>query len=237
MSDFTFDPPPETYHEWSAYLVIERGPAPDKRYDITAVTNTLGRSPGNEIVIHDPEISRRHAQIVQQEHGFAIEDMGSTNGTFVNGQRCAGLTSLRAGDRIELGDTVSLIFHMAAPMATTSPDPDDEDTADLPPVKVPVAQSRPSPPGSVAADQYLRVPPNVPPDVPPDVLPSDARPEGRTTRMVLGCGLAAVLLLCCCGALVIFLDSYNQGQYLYCGGLRPLWEVVLSPLGFNPGCP
>lgn len=238
MSDFTFGPPPETYHELSAYLVIERGPAPDKRYDITAVTNTLGRSPNNEIVIHDPEISRRHAQIVQQQHGFAIEDMGSTNGTFVNGQRCTGLTPLRGGERIELGDTVSLIFHMAAPAAHTSPHPDDEDTADLPPVKVP-------PPGITATDQHLDVSPDVSPgvsvgvsaDVSPDVLPSEARPGGRTTRMLVGCGLVAVLLLCCCGALAIFLDSYQQGQYLYCGGLRPFWEVVLSPLGFNPSCP
>ncbi len=228
MNDFTLSPqpgsPPGSSPGSTAYIVVERGPTPDKRHDITAVTNTIGRSPQNEIVINDPEMSRRHAQIVQNGNSFTVEDLGSTNGTFVNGQRCTGATPLRHGDRIEFGDTVSLIFYQTAVAAPTMPAPafhlEDEDTADLPPVK---PSSRPPVAPTYPQDQYR---------------PSEEAPSGRrNNRMVLGCVLAVILLMCCCGILVVVLDSYQQGQYLYCGGLRPLWELVLGPLGFNPLCP
>jgi hypothetical protein len=226
MSDFNDGLASEPYFGPPAYIVVERGPTPDKRYELTAVTNTIGRSPGNEITINDPEISRRHAQIVVQGQGFAIEDLGSTNGTFVNGQRCAGRTPLRHGDRIEFGDTVSLHFYTAVPqpaappaaMPRPAPRLDEEDTADLPPVKAP-------PRYPTAVDPYQ------------SAYPAQEQAGGRSNRLLLGCVLLAVLLLCACGLLTFFLDSYNQGQYLYCGGLRPLWEMVLGPLGFNPICP
>jgi hypothetical protein len=223
MSDFTLSPPPNPSRGITAYVVLERGPTPDKRYEITAVASTIGRSPQNEIVINDPEMSRRHAQIVQKGEGFTVEDLGSTNGTFVNGQRCMGSTPLHHGDRIEFGDTVSLIFYQTAVAPPLMPAPpihlEEEDTADLPPVKPP-----PRPPVSASfQDQYL---------------PAAEAPGGRrTNRVVSGCVLAVVLLICCCGILVIVLDGYQQGQYLYCGGLRPLWDLVLGPLGFNPLCP
>lgn len=224
MSDFTLSPPPQLPQATNAYVVLERGPAPDKRYDITAVTNTVGRSPQNEIVINDPEISRRHAQIVQRGDHFTVEDLGSTNGTFVNGQRCHGPTPLRHGDRIEFGDTVSLLFYQTVAAATAVAPvapfhPDDEDTADLLPVKPPPRAV--APPQAAPQDQYL---------------PAD-EPRPRNTRLLLGCVLAVVFLMCCCGILLVVLDSYQRGQYLYCGGLRPFWELLLGPMGFNPLCP
>lgn len=224
MSDFTLSPPPGPSQGMTAYVVLERGPTPDKRYDITAVTNTIGRSPQNEIVINDPEMSRRHAQIVQQGNSFTVSDLGSTNGTFVNGQRCTGATPLRHGDRIEFGDTVSLLFYQTAVPLQTMPSPpihlEDEDTADLPPV---IPPPRPPLVAPHSQDQYL--------------LADDAQPGRRRNRLALGCVLALVLLTCCCGLLLVVLDGYQQGQLLYCGGLRPLWELVLAPLGFNPLCP
>ncbi|MCP4357572.1 MAG: FHA domain-containing protein [Chloroflexi bacterium] len=227
MSDFPFDPPPASPSGLSAELVLERGPTPDTRFVVTAVTHSIGRSPNNEIVINDPEISRRHAQIVPQGNQFAIEDLGSTNGTFVNGQRCAGLTPLKDGDVVELGDTIGLRFVQAAAAAHTPSGLDDEDTADLPPIQPPAQQ-----PLSAVKEPPAEPYPNVPPA---DQIYET--PRSRSTQLVLGCGLAFVLLICCCGTLGIFLDSYNGGQYLYCGELRPFWETTLGPLGFNPLCP
>jgi hypothetical protein len=223
MSDFPFGPAPEPGSNIVAELVIERGPSPEQRLPVTAVASTMGRSPNNEIVINDPEISRRHAQILQQAAGFAVEDLGSTNGTFVNGQRCVGVTAVRDGDIIELGDTVRLRFvQMGAIRLHTE---DDEDTADLMPVQPP---ARPTPASNYAA-----------PAPPPLVSPSADYPlaEGRSNRMLIGCVAGMLLLVCLCLILVLFLESYNQGQYLYCGGLRPFWETVLGPFGFNPICP
>ncbi|MEX2196544.1 MAG: protein kinase [Thermoleophilaceae bacterium] len=54
----------------------------------------------------DPEISRRHAMVASADGDLTIEDLGSTNGTFVNGHRLEAPCRLSAGDRIEVGDTV-----------------------------------------------------------------------------------------------------------------------------------
>jgi pSer/pThr/pTyr-binding forkhead associated (FHA) protein len=67
---------------------------------------TLGRATINEIVLlHDSKVSRHHARIDKKEAGFTIVDLGSTNGTYVNGKRVAS-SALAPGDVIKLGDTV-----------------------------------------------------------------------------------------------------------------------------------
>jgi len=222
MSDFPIDSAPESGQIPPAELVIERGPSPDKRFQITAVANTIGRSPNNTIVINDPEISRRHAQVLQQDAGFAVEDLGSTNGTFVNGQRCVGVTAVSDGDIIELGDTVRLRFVLSGAAQITE---DDEDTADMLPVRPPAQPAAAA--GQAASSQPLYVAPSV------ETYPV----EDRSNRMIIGCVSGVILVICLCMLLVLFLESYNQGQYLYCGWLRPFWQVVLGPFGFNPICP
>ena len=65
----------------------------------------LGRE-GTEIVVADPEVSRRHAAIREHQGGVAIEDLGSTNGTFVNDRKVQGVQPLSNGDEVRLGNTV-----------------------------------------------------------------------------------------------------------------------------------
>jgi pSer/pThr/pTyr-binding forkhead associated (FHA) protein len=66
---------------------------------------TIGRSPGAEIQIDDPFASGRHARIYERGGLFYVEDMGSTNGTYLNGERLASQELLRAEDRIRIGGT------------------------------------------------------------------------------------------------------------------------------------
>src|SRR5688572_28209634 len=72
---------------------------------------TFGRSqPGQGTLAGDPELSRAHARITSPPGGgLAIEDLGSTNGTFVNGQQISGPQPLRAGDTIKLGQTEMVV--------------------------------------------------------------------------------------------------------------------------------
>jgi predicted component of type VI protein secretion system len=86
------------------------GPNPGKSYDLTQDELTIGRDVSNHIVINDPEVSRRHAKLTSQTDGYIIEDMGSTNGTFVDGQRLMGPHVLRHGETVMLGEKVSLVF-------------------------------------------------------------------------------------------------------------------------------
>src|SRR5262249_50782360 len=67
----------------------------------------LGRDQSNPIRLHDTEVSRRHAEVRPADDEYRIVDLGSANGTFVNGQP-VDQAPLRSGDRLQLGQTVML---------------------------------------------------------------------------------------------------------------------------------
>ena len=64
----------------------------------------IGRSPGADIVIADEFVSARHARIAPTGTGAVVEDLGSTNGTLLNGGRLMAPSSAKAGDVIDIGD-------------------------------------------------------------------------------------------------------------------------------------
>src|SRR4051812_49744108 len=69
-------------------------------------TVTVGRDPAAELVLSDDQTSRRHATITPDNEGATVTDLGSTNGTFLNGTIVTEPRRLRPLDRIELGETV-----------------------------------------------------------------------------------------------------------------------------------
>ena len=70
-----------------------------------ATITVIGRDPSCDRVLPHPEISRRHARLVRTPEGLTIEDLGSTNGTFVNGTRITRPTLLHPSDLVALGST------------------------------------------------------------------------------------------------------------------------------------
>src|SRR4051812_7191446 len=83
------------------------------REQILSAGSTIGRE-GCDVNLMDPEVSRRHATIRDQGGSLGIEDLGSTNGTFVNGTRITAVTVLNDGDEVRLGNTVWSIRGAAA---------------------------------------------------------------------------------------------------------------------------
>ncbi len=66
----------------------------------------IGRSPNADIMISEPFVSGNHARLTIQGPALVLEDLGSTNGTLVNGHLIGQPVTLRAGDDVQIGDVV-----------------------------------------------------------------------------------------------------------------------------------
>jgi hypothetical protein len=81
-----------------------------REHPLTGETITIGRALENDIVITSKRVSRGHARVRREGWRVILEDMGSTNGTFLNDERVLTPMELHDGDRVTIGD-VTMIFH------------------------------------------------------------------------------------------------------------------------------
>ncbi len=89
-----------------AILWVRRGPGQGSTISLSEGMMLMGRASHNDIVVEDPSVSRQHAVIRGDRDGYWIQDVGSRNGTYVNGSLLEGEGQrLRDMDRIELGGT------------------------------------------------------------------------------------------------------------------------------------
>ena len=103
----------------TANLVVRQGPQAGMSFPITGNQIVIGREEGLDIILQDAEASRRHTRISWQGGQFIIEDLGSTNGTFVNGVQITTPQMLNPGDSIGIGQT-ALVFQMSGAQAGPS---------------------------------------------------------------------------------------------------------------------
>lgn len=90
-------------------LIVNSGPNVGQTYVLHDMVSTLGRSADNTIVLDSTRVSRHHVKITILPGGAVIEDTGSTNGTYVNGQQITAQCQLSSGDIIGVADYIS--FH------------------------------------------------------------------------------------------------------------------------------
>jgi pSer/pThr/pTyr-binding forkhead associated (FHA) protein len=88
--------------EGMAIIVRSGGGRAGEAYVLERDRLTVGRSPDSDIFLDDVTVSRRHAVLVRRGPSFAIEDLGSLNGTYVNRKRVDGKT-LENGDEVQIG--------------------------------------------------------------------------------------------------------------------------------------
>lgn len=161
-------------------ITVQQGPNPGKVYILTKDVVTIGRDVSNDIVFNDAEASRHHSRLAWQGQGYAIEDLGSTNGTFVNGVRLSAQRILIQGDVISLGETVHLAYEAAYEDVDSTVVAGDVDAA------APVADA---PPPSVAQPAIAPVEPAEP----------QTATGGNTRKIAIAVGCLTVL---CCVAIV-----------------------------------
>jgi predicted component of type VI protein secretion system len=191
-------------------LVMRSGPTVGKEYPIEKPEITIGRDLSSDVVINDAEVSRRHARMVQQGTVYTIEDLGSTNGTFINGQRLTGPYTLRAGEVVTFGEHITLVYEVAVVDAEATvvipsaqhvaPQPQSFATT-VEPVPQPIAQSLPPQP----RPQPI---PQAPIPTPMPVNPNEPAPKKKKFPVwVIIVVVAILLLMCICIGVVWYIDA------------------------------
>jgi pSer/pThr/pTyr-binding forkhead associated (FHA) protein len=83
--------------------LVAIGSSPPREYSLDKSTIAIGTHPANDVVLDDTTVSRRHATITRKAGSYELADLGSTNGTFVNGRRLVNPIALKPGDEIKFG--------------------------------------------------------------------------------------------------------------------------------------
>lgn len=94
---------PEGPDERGHYLVVVDGLEPGRRIPIGAAPVTVGRAAPSEVMLQDPEISRAHCRVERLAFDMLITDLGSTNGTFIDGKRVQGAAKIANGGILRIG--------------------------------------------------------------------------------------------------------------------------------------
>src|SRR5262249_54245848 len=99
-------PAPSGYNDSMATLVPLPGPNAGRPFRLGDGASLIGRMPNAAIYLDSLAVSRQHARVVAAEGGFFVEDLGSSNGTYVNGQPIAGRVPLTEHDTLQVGPYV-----------------------------------------------------------------------------------------------------------------------------------
>src|SRR5262249_44695582 len=86
-----------------AILVTLQGPDAGRKFPIPPGTTILGRQLDSNICLPPKAVSRQHAQILSEKDSFFVEDLGSSNGTYLNGVRVEGRQPLTERDTLQIG--------------------------------------------------------------------------------------------------------------------------------------
>jgi pSer/pThr/pTyr-binding forkhead associated (FHA) protein len=103
-------------------LLNSQNPTASEEIVITMMEVVIGRDGSADVTIPSQAVSRHHAKLTRENNGYVIEDLGSSNGTFVNSQKLTGRRLLRSGDQIRLGKAVTLVYD--APKVS-APEPEE----------------------------------------------------------------------------------------------------------------
>ena len=139
---------------FGASLTVRQGEQEGSVFTLSEQPAIIGREDTADITIGDPEMSRRHAKVVFQAGKYVIEDLGSTNGTILNGTKVTDPRTLASGDTIKIGQTVLEYQEQMLPTPAPvqqAPAPVAPSGAEIPPPPQPAAPVAPTAPAAPEA--------------------------------------------------------------------------------------
>ena len=168
-------------------LTMRSGPNPGTVYALDGDQISIGRDSSNEISVNDAEVSRRHARLTFQGGKYVLEDMGSTNGTFVNGQRLTGPRVLKSGEVVSLGEQIVFVYEAVdSDPGATMVSPRNPRRLDL--LLRRHRRHKPLP------GRYRPASPNL-------------QPAKKTNPVPIAIAVGAFLLICVCIAFLVWVDQ------------------------------
>lgn len=219
-------------------LVVREGPNVGHTFTLEGAVVSMGRASDNTVVFDSSRVSRHHAQIRFSQTGSVIEDLGSTNGTWLNDRRLAEPRPISSGDIIRLADYVTLEFVVedwarterldampaghATQVMADAPVEDrwGSDYGNSAEPVTPGGQSQAAPQGEIAyepvGDDYIVTP------APPSAVSLEQEPKrARRPRWVYVLIGVLLLAICLCAAV---------GVYLWFAPVT-FWERVFDLVG------
>jgi len=212
-------------------LVMRQGPNPGQIYELDRTEVSIGRDIANDIVINDAEVSRKHAQLTLEADRYKIEDLNSTNGTYIDGQRLIGPHLLAIGEVIMFGDNVGVVFD-AEPIDLDATVPSPIDLGSTPVAAIPIPIESQPQPAVTPAPQMINEP--EPQQTMVELQPEEVEESGKkpiNSWLLAGCGCLVVIVLLVIAVLVFIDQPWNPGGGLYC--VSP-FDIIFKALGFCP---
>ena len=227
----------------SVTLIMRQGPRLNQVFELTKDVYTIGREAGNDIMIEDSQISRHHARLTRQGNSYVIEDLGSTNGAFVNGRRVSTPIMLSNGDMLGFADTIVFAVQVVNPMSdstvisrntpgATVASPATAPAFAPPPPPPPPMRSAPvaqqpvyaPPPQPVYAPPQQQQPMYAPPPQQPMMQPGYVQPQAKKSsgRYVL-IGLGCLVLLAVVAAIGLVAWSFID-----CASFRSIFGNIVT---------
>lgn len=173
-------------------FVMRSGPTPGATFALEGDQLIIGRDAASGVAINDAEVSRKHARLTFQGGKYVLEDLGSTNGTFVNGQRLVSSTVLKPGDVVSLGEQIVLMYEALTTDAGATM----------------ISHKAPARPVAAPAPVAAAAPPSQP----VYAAPPAAAPAKRSSNLPIFIALGVLALICVCAAALWYIDQ----NYLWC---------------------
>ena len=192
-------------------FVMRSGPTVGKTFALDAQEVTIGRDAINIVAINDAEVSRKHARMELRGSAYVIQDLGSTNGTFINGTRISGMQVLNPGDTVSFGEGIVLLYEPVGDVNATilSSKPPAATYQRPAPVPIPAPAPAPAPapvymPPPAPAPVYSGQVPAGPVPVPPG--PAPAKKKFPVWLIIL---IILLVVICGCVGFFVVIDQYN----------------------------
>ena len=201
-------------------FVMRSGPTVGKTFPLDAQEISIGRDAVNIIAINDAEISRRHARMELRGSAYMIQDLGSTNGTFINGTRISEMQVLNPGDTVSFGEGIVLVYEPIMDVNATILSTKIPQMTVLKPAPAPVPAPIPTPvpvrtPAPSPAPFYSGQVPAGPASMPPEVVQAKKKFPVWVIIIII---VIVICLVLGCVAFLLYVDGDTTGarwcQYL-----------------------